>query len=337
VQNAVQKEEVQDPEQAEQQQAQLTPEQIEEQMFEEAAALAGYTDSDKETSKPEPKEERQADPAEEAVAEDAGEETPVEEPQAKAAPPDPFEGATPEQRQAYQTLVAEKARYEHDSMSNRNRVSALQKKINELEARLEKSEQAPKEAPKAEAKDADLAQDDSGVDLSEFQEDFPEIYRAVNTIYKQQLDRMQSQFDNRLTDVLSKVESVARPIEQMQQSEADAYRRSQIAALEAVHPDWQQLQNSDEFWGWVDQQADGVKALSGSVAASDNIALLNLYKSQVQAQSAPQQQGARPQQPRRQPDVALPRVNSGGRPTSGVPKNDENAAWKYWEDNWDKI
>jgi hypothetical protein len=327
VQEAVRKEEVQQPE--------LTPEQIEAQMFEEAAALAGYTDEGLIDRKDAAEEEEQADPAEEAVAEDPEEETSGEARQTEAAPPDPFADATPEQRQAWQNLMQEKARFEHDSMSNRNRVSALQKKLNELEKRIE---QQPQAAPPQPKEDADLAQDDAGEDLSEFQEDFPEIYKAVNSIYKQQVGKMQQQFESRLNQLSERFQSVAQPVEQMQQREVDTYRQNQLSALQAAHPDWQEIQASKDFWNWVDNQSEGIRALSGSVAAQDNIALLNLYKSQTQSQQAvSQQQDARPQQPKRQPDVALPRVNSGGRPRAGVPKNDADAAWEYWEKNWDKI
>jgi hypothetical protein len=314
----------------------MTPEQVEDILFKEAAALVEAEENGDPPRKAE--EETQADPAVGAVAEDPGEKTPSEAQQPEAAPPDPFAEATPEQHQAWRNLVAEKARYEHDSMSNRNRVSALQKKINELEAKLEAEPAAEAKPDKADAS-AELVEESDQTNLAEFKEDFPEIYKAVNALYQQQVGHMQQQFDSKLTKLNQQLETVAQPVEQMRETELSLYRQHQMDALQAVHPDWQQIQDSQEFWGWVETQTDGVKALAGSAVANDNIALLNLYKSQAGIQpSAPTSpQAAVPAKPVRQPDVAIPRVNSGGRPTPGIGPQDGEKALDYWLEHWDEL
>jgi BMFP domain-containing protein YqiC len=312
----------------------MTPEQVEDALYAEAAALLEA--EEKGEAPPQAEEETQADPAVGAVAEDPPETTGGEAQQPETAPPDPFADATPEQNQAWQNLVAEKARYEHDSLSNRNRVSALQKKINELEAKLE--EKPPAEPDKAE-KPAELPETETGVDLSEFKEDFPEIYKAVGAMYQNQVGKMQAQFDEKLGQLTQQVESVAQPVEQMRETEESRYRQHQLQALDAVHPDWKQIQETQEFWGWVEAQTDGIKALAGSVVADDNIALLNLYKSQsgIQPSAPTPPQAAAPAKPVRQPDVAIPRVNSGGRPTPGIAPQDGEKALDYWLEHWDEL
>lgn len=321
-------------------QLELTPEQVEELLFEEAAALVDAEDEDATTFDQSSDEvEEQADPEKEAVAEDREEETSREAQSTEAAPPDPFADATPEQRQAWQQLVQERARLEHEAVSNRNRVSGLQRKINELEAQ-QKAKPKPAEPEAKPAEKADLADDDDGDDLKEFQEDFPEIYKAVNRIYQQQLGRMEQGFEAKLNQINEKLQTVAQPVEQMRQSEEERYRRNQLDALQTAHPDWRQIQDSNKFWNWVETQTDGVKALAGSAAANDNIVLLNLYKSAagIQQQPAPTpREQAHPARPRRQPDVALPRVNSGGRPAPGGPPKDGDKALDYWLDRWDEL
>lgn len=320
----------------EQEEPRVSPEEVEDAMFEEAMALVEAEDG-----VPQPKQEEetdQADPDVRAEAEDAGEDQPAEAPKEAAAPPDPFADATPEQKQAWQNLLTEKARYEHDSLSNRNRVSALQKKLNQLEKVQGTEPQSESEGAKP-AEKVDLVETEEGGDLSEFKEDFPEIYKAVNTLYRQQVGRMEKDFQARLQQVTEQLETVAQPVQQMQETEVERYRTGQLDALKAAHPDWKQIQETKEFWSWVDEQTDGIKALSGSAAAQDNIALLNLYKSQMGLQTeAPAPAGRQtPSKPKRQADVAIPRVNSGGRPHAGIPPKDGDKAFDYWMEHWEEL
>lgn len=255
-------------------------------------------------------------PAEEGVTPEAA--------PASAEPEDPFASLTPAARQALAALEEQRARLEHADASNRNRVSAMQKKLNEYEAKIQELEKktAPPEPPPA---------DEAGVDLKQFAEDFPEVYAAMRALHGRELTQLQSRFDQELNQLRGQVETVKKPIVEMEAQREQARRDAELSALAQKHPDYVVIQKDDRFWKWIESQPQGVKALVSSNAAADNIVLLDLYKQQTQKPTA-----TTSQPPRR------PRSAEGGEtlPRTGVSRieaqpNDEDAAWDYWSKRTD--
>jgi uncharacterized coiled-coil protein SlyX len=235
------------------------------------------------------------------------------------AEPNVFDGLSPAQQQAVADLQANYAKIQHSENSNRHRVSALTKKLNALEKDAsEKETSAPAPSPEG----VEDVTTEPEVDLAQFQEDFPEVFGAIKAMNKREVDSVRQQ----LADVQPTIDTIN------QDRETD-FLSSQYAALAGRHPDFQQIQESSDFWGWIEQQSDGVKQLVGSKGAEDNIVLLDLYKransqqyAQPQAEVAPAAEA--PSRPRSaDAGDSLPRAGVG-RLNGGA--GSESSSWEYW-------
>ncbi|WP_116365010.1 hypothetical protein [Parahaliea mediterranea] len=149
--------------------------------------------------------------------------------------------------------------------------------------------------------------DTNQVDLKMFQEDFPEVYNAMEQLMVQRTNELSGKLDSQLAELRE-------PITRLQQQEMAEYRATQLAAFSAVHPDYQTIQKDPAFWAWVDQQGDGVKSMVRSTAASDNVALLNIYKAS---------------------DAYRPGNNSNRHPNNGQPMSPAQAA-KVADSLWEE-
>lgn len=83
--------------------------------------------------------------------------------------------------------------------------------------------------------------------------------------------------------LLSRIEERLSPFEkQMQQQEQEQQQRAienELGRLQQVHPDYQRIVQDSKFAQWLATQPHGVQQLAESMAADENIVLLNLYKS----------------------------------------------------------
>lgn len=253
---------------------------------------------------------------------------------------DLWSGLTEQQREALAALQRERARAEHAFHSNRHRLSAYHRKLNATEAELEEArrqlERIPQQAPntttptQSAPSTAPTNTDGSPVDLKQFQEDFPEVFAAMRALQQQELEQIRTGFKQELEQIKSQFGEVSQPIQQMAEEREEVFRQSQLAALSSAHPDWQDLEKSQEFWGWLNNQTPGVRALAGSTAAEDNIMLLNYYKQQRVASNP---RPATPQAPRRPRQATaaetLPRAGTS-RPSAMPDSANEDAMWAYW-------
>ena len=263
------------------------------------------------------------DSASGAAPEEGG--TPPEGAAAAGVAEDVWANATPAQRQAWEEAVSERARLAHAESSNRNRVSALQRKLDEQEAQLKQLREraATPPAPGGEA----AATAAVSADLAKFAEDFPEVFAAMRTLQQQET----AVLHQTVAQLQAQLAAVSRPVAEMEQSRAQQVKQTQLQALAARHPDYIQIQNTAEFWSWLDRQSPGVQALVGSDSAEDNSILLDVYK-----KSLPQSAGI-PPSVNPQPAPPRPREAEGLEtlPRSGVSRleaepGDEDALWDYW-------
>ena len=309
-------------------------EMTDDELFAEAYAAAGGH-VDKPTS-PEPVEQPVPEQTEEVVAE-APEEAveAVEEPQ-EAPADDLWANASPEQREAFTRLQQQNAQLEHNFQSNVGRVSALQRKLNEVEKSLTERQAQPAPQAQAEPEVKQEAEPEEAYDLSSFKDDFPDVYAAMQAMNNRERAELQKSFDQRLAQLDERFSQVSAPMEQLQEERQLEYKQRQLSALSAAHPDWQEVSQTDNFRSWLDQQTDGIRALIQSTAAQDNIVLLNLYKG-TQAPTPAPEQAPRVERPQRPVSPGLPRTAAAGRVHQGIHPNDEESAWKYWSENYDKL
>lgn len=279
-------------------------------LFEEFAQLLDDDGNLKATSTDnEEPESAVSDPATLQSTEDG--DTP-EEVASPRAEPNVFDGLPPDQAQAVAELQANYARIQHSENSNRHRVSALTKKLNALEQSQQQAQAVQATAPATEG--GEDAQPTTAVDLVQFEEDFPEVFAAMKAMSAQEIAPMRQQ----LNDVTPTIDSINEDREQR-------VLQAQFDALQSQHPDFRQIQENPDFWGWVEGQSEGVKQLVGSRSADDNIVLLDLYKRSIsQATVNDDVTHTRPRDG--DADEGLPRAGVGRLNGSSV----DGDSWEYW-------
>lgn len=178
-----------------------------------------------------------------------------------------WDNAPEELRAEYKAQQERLKQTEHKAQSTAGRVSAFQKRINELEQALSKQQavavQQPAPSSTAQQQEATPSDDD----LSELAEDYPKeaafirSVRAAQAQTAQQLEQMQQQH------------------QQLLEAEQQRGLQQETAALEAAHPDVWDVVQSDEYTNWLQEQPDAVRTLArDSNSASDAIWLLNNFK-----------------------------------------------------------
>lgn len=172
--------------------------------------------------------------ADEAADEPEVEEEVDQEPQAAEAEEepetaDPWANAPDELKTQYQQAQDMIAKLEQSDRSNRGRLSALQRQINELTSQRQ---QAAESGDKAAVQDADD-------ELDALMEDYPEIAKPM----KAMRDQLKAE-NARLQKELGAIGS-----ERRQQALDE-----QATLLAEQHPDWAQVATEDGFTQWLEEQ-----------------------------------------------------------------------------------
>ena len=241
----------------------------EEKVDEFGAAFAELTDEN-----PESKDETTEEVVEETVAETKEEtETTAE---AGGSEPENTSDADPaadaETSGAEETVDLGALQSERDNLmqykrSNEGRVSALQRKITELEQQV-KTASVQRTSP---PENTEVTQEE----WAKFEQEYPEIAMAINT----RITGMERALQR---DVAGQIGQAVQPL---QNAEQERYKSNQVAALEAAHPGWVDVVRSEEFNGWLQRQPLAVQQLMESEDASEASYLLDTYKhSQPQKQ-----------------------------------------------------
>lgn len=207
-----------------------------------------------------------------ATDDDGGHDEQPEGQQQEPAAAEPA-AAAPTENPEVAALKAELARLNHGWNSDRGRLSALTKKLEQLEAHK------PEQSLPASAAGMD---DD---ELAQFAEDFPEHAAAVERLVQRRLADATKTLDERLAQL-------AQPIQALEQDRAAAVVQQQQQALLTVHPDAYEVAASPQFAQWLSQQPPQVQQIyNDSDSAQDNIWLLSQFKTaQQQATEQRQQQ-----------------------------------------------
>lgn len=206
-------------------------------------------------------------PAPEAGGEEAGA-TPATEPGATdPSDDDAWIAALPEDAQ---TRIREWRSQQDAALTDaENRFKALQGKVAPVQRRLSELEReralrtSPAPAPSAAPVQQPHQTQDSFFDSDEWQryaEDFPsdaKVLRASLEAQERASRAQQSQLERRLADLEQRLVQTAQAV---QSREAE----SEIDRLQSVHPDWQDINSSQEFASWFDNwRATQPKSLRG--------------------------------------------------------------------------
>lgn len=214
--------------------------------------------------------------------------------------------AAPTENPEVAALKAELARLNHGWNSDRGRLSALTKKLEQLEAHK------PEQSLPASAAGMD---DD---ELAQFAEDFPEHAAAVERLVQRRLADATKTLDERLAQL-------AQPIQALEQDRAAAVVAQQQQALLTVHPDAYEVAASPQFAQWLSQQPPQVQQIyNDSDSAQDNIWLLSQFKT-AQQQATKQRQ----QQSQKLADMTRLPAKGAGRHAHPEDALDDDALFDY--------
>lgn len=286
----------------------------EDKLFEEAAQLLGGKSQlslDLEDT-----DEANVD---ETVEAGEAEDEPVAKTDDTEAPKSLWDSVSEEQKQEWLALNQRVERLSHDLSTAKRGQSDMQKKYNEATA----------EAEKLKTLTATVSDDEKAPLIAQFEEDFPEIATAVNAIHKRELAQIQSKMDNELKELKSQLANLSEPVRSYQEERQANARTQALSQLREKHPDFEQIQNTNQFWAWVESQPESLKGLAGSSNPDDAATLLDLYK--VKKGIATTTPEAKPAATRikrtAEAEGVLPK--SGVKITETVPE-DEDRAFEYW-------
>lgn len=176
-------------------------------------------------------------------------------------------------------LRARLEQLEHSERSQRGRVGALSRQLQERDriiAELKSRQAAPQPQGKAgesqevtDQKQA-IADEYGADDWKAFEEDFPDIAKALNSRFEQ-MSRMEERINARLEEVNGAIQPI-------QQQAHEQHLAGQFAALEARHKDWREVVSAPAFQQWLEQQPEWMQKQVESENADDASALLDIYK-----------------------------------------------------------
>ena len=269
-----------------------------------------------------------------AFAEYAGDEPKTPE-EPTAEPPEPEQDeAEPEAdeqpgdndlAQRLAALEAENEKLKHSEASQRGRLGAYQRQINQLQSQLQQTQNTPGNDPKSDDQKRQEAADAAGVkDWEALKEDFPEVAKALDARLESEKRQIEQdrQRQAQLEQQIAELQSAVQPIQQQAQ---DQYLKTQVDALTARHPDWREVVSAPAFAEWLNQQPESLRRLTESNDAAEAAALMDLYKSQTG--QAVESDSADKRQERLASAQSVPR--RGSTPKQGVPDEFEAAFAHY--------
>ena len=164
--------------------------------------------------------------------------------------------------------------------STEGRISGFQKKVNVLEQELNETRQKLQSQEQAKTL---LSEED----VARFKGDYKDIATYLEHERVTMRAELQAEFDQRFNQHLQPLNQRFQQLDSMQHQQV---MNRELDSLRKAHPDYESIQNDNAFWQWVNQQPPAIQTIVQSTSAEDNIALLNLYKSQRPARPNPQEQ-----------------------------------------------
>jgi DNA repair exonuclease SbcCD ATPase subunit len=224
------------------------------------------------------------------------------------------------------TLEAENEKLRHSDASQRGRLGAYQRRINELESatqQIQSDKPTDNNTGKPQNEDQqrqELAESMDMQDWEEFKEDFPDMARAFESRLKAD-DARQAQMKQELDELRASVQPI-------QQQAHEQQLQSEYARLEDRHEDWREVVNAPEFDKWLQSQNQSIRALADSTSADDASALLDFYKN-----VRPPGEGdnrAKEHEKRQNRLANAQTVSRRGTATRGAAPDDFEAAFDYY-------
>lgn len=174
---------------------------------------------------------------------------------------------------SYKTKINENNQLNHRINSDNGRVSAFQRKINNLEHEIATIQKGPGEQPSNEEITDAMATDEG---WNQFKEDYPEVAEAID-----------ARLDNALGEVNTKIAPVVEKAQQDRATEAEAAQEEAYGEVAKEFPTWQTAVQEDVFQNWMATQPPGVQALAASDDPRDASTLIGKYDDHRVASNLP--------------------------------------------------
>lgn len=231
-------------------------------------------------------------------------------------------GLNDKQKAALQQMSQRMGQLEHQAASDANRVSAFQRKINDL-TKATGTAAAP--APSAQLTAAALAGDPAA--WKQLEEDYPTIAKPIRDMAARTAQTIQLVRDQMHAEMKNMVSPLLQRFEVDDEARQQTYMQTQVNSLTEAYPDWQATKGDKKFTEWLQNQAPGVQNMIKSHDARDAIHVLDLYTGAQTSDTGAELTARRAQ--RRQQAAAVPgmsgRAVHQNRPQQ-IP-DDFDAAW----------
>lgn len=194
---------------------------------------------------------------------------------------------------AKQQLEEANAQRERDFVALQGRVAPVQQQNAQLAREIEQlrsRQQAPQQQPQPAGQPAStVAATQAQFETPEWKE-YERLYPEDAGIQKRNQLALAQQMDDRIGRLEQRFETEAQRLNRIEQERVSAAKRAELDELSKAHPDWQQINESGEFWDWFNgrssvfgfrDEADMRSRLNNSSFVSN---VLDLYK----ASNAPQ-------------------------------------------------
>ncbi|TDX29104.1 hypothetical protein DFO67_108148 [Modicisalibacter xianhensis] len=233
-------------------------------------------------------------------------------------------------------LEAENQRLKHSEASQRGRLGAYQRQINELQRQSQQSQSGAPTTQQSKNPDGqgakseddqqkqDMAESMGLEDWESFKADFPDMARAFEARLNADRQRY-AQLEQRLAQYEPAMQSI-------QQQAQEQHLKIQEDALAARHPDWREVVAAPAFAEWLNQQPESLQRLTESDNAADAAALLDFYRATTGSAGPADSRAVThdTQDKRRERLAAAQSVGRRGAPRQGAVDDDFDSAFDHY-------
>lgn len=240
--------------------------------------------------------------------------------------------ADPKLREAYETMQRD---FDLKLRTEKTRRAGVDRKVEELQRQITQNGQGGQSDTEQQPGGSDQGEKPQGTltkeQIDQLREDYPDLAGPL-------LDAMQAQSDQ--------IARLSKGVGQYEEAQTAEFLGQQAKILTDEHPDYLDVAGDERFEGWLDGQPQSVKQAFERnreyiVDGRDAALVIGRFKSDLgigaKADPQPQGQGTSQQQPteqdsKRQRQLAGNRDagRSGPAATTGIPKDDFDAAAEYY-------
>jgi len=192
---------------------------------------------------------------------------------------DPYEGMSEAVKARVIKLEESNTKLNHRLDSDSGRVSAFQRQVNDLQRENSNLKAAPAAAKPTPNQIAD-AMKGSSEGWDQFQEDYPDVAKAIDSRLEMAGKATQESVDQTLAPVVQRQAQIETTV-------ANTNTQTKVDEVAKIYPDWSAAVQTQDFVDWLQVQPPGIAALSESDDTNDASALIGMYDNHLVANGKP--------------------------------------------------